>query len=712
MSRKGQNLLSLGSAESSRVRAVMLLLFIFWGQLSSACELCRKYYFDAMESAPKASQLHPEARVVEYTLTIEEQTQDLAGKPVEVLTVNGGTPGPVLHFREGEVARIKVVNRLRQETTSMHWHGVLVPNLEDGVPLVTTPVIEAGKSRTFEFLITQHGTYWYHSHTEHQEQRGVYGAIVIQSRESQSEMREEVLVLGDWTNESPREVQRTLLRGSDWYAYRKGTKQSLWGAYQAGKLSEYWDRQKSLVPTMDLSDIAYDAFLVNGKREWLMVGRPGETVRVRLVNAGASTYFYLDQALGPLKIVAADGREIVPVDIKRLLIAPAETYDFLVKIPDTGQWELRATAQDGSGSVSAWMGQGARHEAVPPPRPKLYGMSEYLTSILDQLDSDTNRREFAAPLSPYAKLRSAVSHPLPQSHREITLKLSGDMMRYEWSFDGLDPSEAEAIKVKEGEAVRIRLVNNTMMHHPIHFHGHFFWLVDSEDPHPETAPLKHTVDVPPMSVRTIEFVANEGRGDWLLHCHLLYHHTSGMARTVRVTGPNGEAPPHPATTHAMSRDYVWGEVAVTTAMATGMVTYQSGRDNWNFKTMQGMHTGDGYEREMSYQRYYDKRLSFIGGYRFDTMMGGTDGFFGGIQYHLPYFVDAELTQQSGGETRGVLFKNLPLTDRISTNLMLKYGTNTWFSSSVNVDYLLTKECSITAGYSSEFGAGVGILYRF
>ena len=680
---------------------------------AQACEICRKAYFDAMETAPKASALHPEARVVEYRLTIAEQTLSPADRKVQALTINGGTPGPVLRLREGDVARITVVNGLADDSTSIHWHGLLVPNIEDGVPVVTTPVIGPGQSRTFEFLVRQHGTYWYHSHTGHQEQRGVYGAIVIEPKtETKAADHDEVVILSDWTDEDPRDVQRSLLRGSDWYSFRKGTSQSLLGAYQAGKLGEYLDREKALVPPMDLSDVAYDAFLMNGRRRLELPGKPGETVRVRLINAGAASYFYLDAATGPLRIVAADGQDVKPFDQKRLLIGPAETYDVLVTVPAQGAWELRSTAQDGSGSVSAWVGSGERHEATPPPAPDRYGMAAYLTSILDQIDPEPGAKEQERPISPYAKMRAAQPHPVASSHRELTLKLTGDMIRYEWSFDGLDPREAEAIKVKEGETIRVRLVNNTMMHHPIHFHGHFFRLVDANDKDPATSPLKHTVDVPPMSVRTIEFTANEGQGDWLIHCHLLYHHITGMVRTIRVTSAEGAEPPHAAATHSMATTYAWGQAAFTSASATGYATVQSGHDNLYVRWQEGMRNGDGHERELSYARYIDMRLSLIAGYRFDTMDGGRDGPFAGVSYRLPYFVDLGLTHQAGGETRFSLFKNLQITDRLSLDLYYQYGRLTDASTSADLRYLLSKDLSITAGYSSDFGAGAGILIRF
>lgn len=698
---------------STRMAMAAIVLSLALPFEAEACDLCRKIYLETLERTPKASALHPGAKIVEYELQVAEETLSPAGNPVRALTLNGGTPGPVLRFREGDVARIKVVNRLTDQSTSIHWHGLLVPNLEDGVPHVTTPPIEPGTSRTYEFLIRQHGTYWYHSHTGHQKQRGVFGAIVIEPKvPGLGAARDEVIVLSDWTDESPTEVQRTLLRGSEWYAFRKGTSQSLLGAWRAGRIGDYLDSQKALVPPMDLSDVAFEAFLMNGKRELRLPGRPGEKTRLRVINASAATYFYLDSAAGPLHVVAGDGQDVTPFDQKRLLIGPAETYDIVLTMPAAGSWEVRSTAQDGSGHVSAWVGEGVPHAAVPPPRPDRYGMNAYLTSILDQLDPEPGAPESERPLSPYRKMRAAVKAPQAAKPREITLKLTGDMIRYAWSFDGVDPESAESIRVKQGETVRLRLVNNSMMHHPIHLHGHFFRLVDADDPDPRTAPLKHTVDVPPMSVRTIEFTADEGRGDWLIHCHLLYHHITGMVRTIRVTAADGSEPPHPAGTHAMPSTYAWGQVAVTNAHAVGFVTVQSGPHNLFLRWDEGLHTGDWYEREAYYQRYMNTRLALVAGYRWDTSPGGRESVFAGAALRLPYFFELTLTQQAGGETRAELAKSLQLTDRLSLDLALRHGRNSDTFSSADFRFLLNKTFSLTAGYSSDFGAGAGIIARF
>jgi FtsP/CotA-like multicopper oxidase with cupredoxin domain len=698
---------------SARRLLVAYLASLAAGQ---ACEQCRLSYFNGMEAAPKASALHPEAKVVAYTLEIGERTASPAGRPARTLTINGGTPGPVLRFREGDVARITVRNTFADEDASIHWHGLLVPNLEDGVPGLTTPRIAPGGSRVFEFLIKQSGTYWYHSHTGLQLQGGVFGAIVIEPKDAVPAAdrvdHDVAILLSDWTDESPREVQRTLLRGSDWYAFRRGTAQSLLGAYRAGKLDDYLGRERARVPAMDLSDVAFDAFLMNGRRSLHLPGKPGERVRVRLVNASAATYFYLESALGPLRVTHADGQAVTPFGQNRLLIAPAENYDLVVRIPAEGAWDLRATAQDGSGSVSAWWGEGVPHPTPAPPKPDPYGMNDYLRSILDQLDPEPGATEPARPLSPYGKFRAARPHPVPVAHRDLTLKLTGDMMRYEWTFDGTLPAAADILRLKAGEALRIRLVNNTMMHHPIHFHGHFFRLVDQDGTDPATAPLKHTLDVPPMSVRTIEFTADEGTGDWLLHCHLLYHHTSGMMRVIRVTAADGAEPPHAPALHQMETGLAWGEASFLSHHAFGFATYQEGRNNWTVGWDVGATRHAGHEVEATYERTLDGRLGVFAGYRFDAMDGGIDGLLAGVAYRLPYFIEARLSRQSGGETRLGLMKSLALTDRLGLDLSVQKGTLTGTASSAHLRYRLTKETSLTGGWSSDFGLGAGITVRF
>lgn len=219
-------------------------------------------------------------RLVDVELSIAEQpwTPGDGLKPVPSLTINGSIPGPTLRFREGDVARIRVHNRLAKEETSIHWHGLLLPNIQDGVPDLNTPPIQAGKTHVFEFPLKHAGTYWYHSHSGLQEQRGVYGSIVVEpkSGESAKADRDHVIVLSDWTREHPDEVMRTLMRGGDWYPLRKGSAQSLTGAMKANALGDFWDRERSRMPAMDVSDVAYDAFLANGRKSISLPAKPGK----------------------------------------------------------------------------------------------------------------------------------------------------------------------------------------------------------------------------------------------------------------------------------------------------------------------------------------------------------------------------------------------------------------------------------------------------
>jgi len=762
---------------------------LFATNAARACEECGgkgQAAFAQRELEPKASVLHPDARIVEYTLDVAEATLSPAGKPVHVLTLNGSVPGPTLRFREGDVARILVRNRLAKDETSIHWHGLLVPNLEDGVPYITTPPILAGESRTFEFLLKHTGTYWYHSHTGLQEQRGIYGSIVIEPREDRAARtdipkidREEVIVLSDWTNENPSEVMRTLLRGSEWYSLRKGTAQSLWGAWRSGNLRDYLDREKARLPAMDISDVAYDAFLVNGQRRQARAARPGETVRLRVINAAAASYFYLSAATGPLTIIAADGMEVTPIQQRRLLIGMAETYDVLVTIPADSPaglaWEVRATAQDNSGHASLLLGDLTATEVRPAPAPgplNPYSMDDAMDAILGMMDADGKAtdeealaEELPRPLPPYHRLRAIAPTTLPADApaREITLRLTGDMWRYLWSINGKTLDEADVIPVKRGEKLRIVLANDTMMHHPMHLHGHFFRLLMPNGVPAEFAPFKHTVDVPPMSRRIIEFYANEER-DWLFHCHLLYHHKAGMGRIFSYTAgdmlpadhsdarsatserasaapagssmgsmpgmsgtafsmtsdtPGGAktvAPNYHANLgeHAMPHPYFWADAIVQSNLSEGLATVQAGRHNLNLTWDVGWERVEHreYEIDATYSHYFNTRWTAFAGYRLTNNDGGKDGIIAGVTYLLPYLAALTTTVQGNGDLRLSLGREVALTDRLSLIAQASYDTEQDFEWQAGLSYTLTKRLSVVSLYDSDYGVGAGVGLRF
>lgn len=683
---------------------------------------------------------------VDYTLTIAETVLTPAARPRWAMTINGGIPGPVLRFKVGDVARIVVRNDLASEETSIHWHGLLVPNLQDGVPYVTTPPIRPGTSRTFEFPLTHAGTYWYHSHTGLQEQRGVYGAIVIEPREAPAMVvdHDEVLVLSDWTDESPTEVMRTLMRGSDWYAIRKGTAQSVFGAWAAGNLTDYLNREKARLPPMDVSDVAYDAFLVNGKREIVLPAKPGAVVRLRVINAAASTYFYLESATGPLQLIANDGNDIVPIKQKRLLIGMAETYDILLTVPATeGAYELRATSQDATGHSSTFIGRGERHLSPTMARLNPYSMNQTLAAILDQLDETgglTDEQALAEekerPLPPYKRLRSptATSLPADAPTRTLPLHLTGDMMRYVWSINGETITENSTIPVKRGEILRLALINDTMMHHPMHLHGHFFRLLMPDGVEPQFAPLKHTVDVPPMSRRIIEFYASEDR-DWLFHCHLLYHHHAGMGRVFSYNA--GADPTHKVQLESGDRLYPMVDGTLQTQMSMGMATLMDARNNYTLAWRTGwghVHDEDDldhaeYEVDLTWQRYFNPRWSAFVGVRASNMMDDrghlvetrakvdlfdeTEGrLIAGVTYRLPYNVDTMLTLESSGDARLSVGRTVPLTSRLFLTVRGEYDTNLQWLWMAGAGYTLSKNFAVVASYDSDYGAGGGLNFRF
>ncbi|WP_439556961.1 multicopper oxidase family protein [Dyadobacter sp.] len=323
---------------------------------------------------------------VEYHLYVNDTLANISGKKkVSALAMNGQIPAPTLHFTEGDTAVIHVHNLMHHET-SIHWHGLLLPNKEDGVPYLTTAPVEPGGQYTFTFPLIQSGTFWYHSHTMLQEQSGLYGSIVIQPKKKVYEVDKEfVLLLSDWTDENPRRVLNALKRNdpaSEWYSIKKGYAQSLDKLIQhkglGNRLKNGWKR----MPPMDLSDVYYAAFLANGKRkESIPDLKPGDKVRLRVINGSASTYFYLHGGAGKLELISSDGIDVKPIKIDRLLMGIAETYDFLLTVPKNKTMEFRATAQDVSGFASLYFGKGDTLSAAPIPRPNVWNMDEMMMSM-------------------------------------------------------------------------------------------------------------------------------------------------------------------------------------------------------------------------------------------------------------------------------------------------------------------------------------------
>ena len=318
-------------------------------------------------------------KIVRYDLHVADTLVNYTGKQVNAIAVNGTIPMPTLYFTEGDSAVIYVHNHLKVQT-SIHWHGLILPNQHDGVPYLTTQPIEPGETHLYTFRLVQNGTYWYHSHSRLQEQSGMYGALIIHKRKSDPSWRpvdalpEYTLVLSDWTNEKPFEVHRKLHNATDWYAIRKGATQSYWEAIREGHLGTKVANEWKRMLAMDVSDVYYDRFTSNGKPETNSPGwKAGDSIRLRIINGSSSTYFWLQYAGGKMNVVANDGPDVEPVGIDRMLMAVAETYDVVVTIPSSGTaYEFLATAEDRTKSTSLWLGDGIRQLAQPLPRLKYF----------------------------------------------------------------------------------------------------------------------------------------------------------------------------------------------------------------------------------------------------------------------------------------------------------------------------------------------------
>lgn len=586
-------------------------------------------------------------KTVVYHLYVTDTTVNYTGKTKHAYAINGTIPAPTLVFTEGDTAEIYLHNMLKAEETSLHWHGVILPNRFDGVPFLTTKRIGPGDTYLYKFRVVQNGTYWYHSHSALQEQSGMYGALVFKNRDEQKinvsmtgtaenmqdhtshDMKkidtsanqshhghdmagmdmagyhlmsmspapakgkgnhntEYTMVLSEWTDEKPEQVQRRLRSANDWYAIKKGSVQSYGEAIKAGhvgtKLINEWKRMKA----MDVSDVYYDRFLINGKPQANAPQfKAGDKVRLRIVNAGASSYFWLNYAGGKITVVGSDGNDVEPIEVDRFIIGVAEIYDVVVTIPSNGSFEFRVTPEDRTKAASLWLGSGTKKPARKFSRLKYFegmkmmngmmktngdmndmGMNMSLqkmdmntvmypeiTGELDGSDTmqmpssnednmkDNNAVAHSADTMAdmdmssssdivtlnYSMLRSPEKTTLPDApFKVLNFTLTGNMNRYVWAIDNKTVTEWDKVLIRKGENIRIILNNNSMMRHPMHLHGHDFRVINGQG---EYAPLKNVLDIMPMETDTLEFAANQS-GDWFFHCHILYHMMAGMGNVI------------------------------------------------------------------------------------------------------------------------------------------------------------------------------------
>lgn len=706
---------------------------------------------------PSAAQ----AGVVEYVIDIAVQTVNYTGAPVEALTLGGRIPGPAIEATEGDTLRVTFNNRMDVET-SIHWHGVLLPNDQDGVPWVTAPPIAPHGSFTYEFPVRHSGTYWYHAHSGLQEQRGVYGPLLFHKKgaETVSADAEYMVVWSDWTDENPERVLHNLKKDDEYYALKKDAVQSWLAVFRHGReavasrLKNAWER----MGPMDLSDVGYDAFLTNGEPVNRLSGiKGGQKVRLRMINAAASSYFYLQYAGGPMTIVAADGLDVRPLKQETIRHIIAETWDVIVTLPDDGKaYELRATAEDGSGHTSLILGAGAEIVHAPGrPRPDLFVMdhsahgghagtdhsrhtqsgtpSGHETHAIEpqagedhsmmghdtghnghKMDHGEAHQARKTPssdpaLSPamreYELLRALkpTAYDPRRPVRDVPLTLNGDMESYTWTFNDKTLAESDKILIRKGETVRFTMKNETMMSHPIHLHGHFFRVLNGQG---DYSPLKHTVNVPAFETVTIEFAADEEK-DWFFHCHNLYHMATGMARIVSYEDDPG---PYHHSMHNKDHGGQWhffADAGVQSNMVFGNLRAEGTRNafdieyDWDYD--------DSRDVDAIYERRVNQFLDVYAGANLERDDGETDNRgVAGIHYVLPLLIDSDWRIDSEGHGRLELGSDLQLTDRAA----FAWKANTDREYRLQLEYEITKRAVLTGGRDSDHGWGAGLTVRF
>jgi FtsP/CotA-like multicopper oxidase with cupredoxin domain len=591
--------------------------------------------------------------VREYRLTIDEGMVNVIGKPLKRITVNGQFPAPLLEFEEGDDAVIRVTNKLKNQDSSVHWHGLLLPGIMDGVPGFNGfNGIKPNEEYVYKFKVRQSGTYWYHAHSKGQEQDGLYGSLVIYPKDrkplaahEQTE-RDYVVMLSDFHKQTSDQIQNNLKVSAEYYQNRRETVFDVWKQIQRDGLKTTWSDRKMwnqmrMLKT-DMSDVTGYTFLVNGKtpeQNWTGMFKPNEKVRLRFVNASAMSFFDVRIPHLKMTVVSADGQPVKPVAVDEFRIGTAETYDVIVE-PKGNHYQIEAESIDRSGfaigtlhnelmpkasgihmpnarprslltmedmgmdhssmgggsmqgmdhskmstdsmqgmdhsKMSANSMQGMDHSKMSADGMQGMDHSKMSTDSMQGMDHskmsadsmqgmdhskmsadsmqgmDHSQHDQASKSKndqvvygwanastpqgdkalQYSDLKSLTPQPdTREATSELVVRLGGTMERYVWTINGKKFSEAEPLKVKYGERIRIKFINDSMMAHPMHLHGMFMQLENGQPP--VDMPNKHTVVVPPGKTVTALLTADE-LGEWAIHCHLLYHMTSGMMNKLIV----------------------------------------------------------------------------------------------------------------------------------------------------------------------------------
>ncbi len=543
--------------------------------------------------------LEPTRRIgnrVEYDLTIEKTPFKVAGEQATAITMNGTVPGPLIRLQEGEEAVLRYHNKLGEET-SIHWHGLLLPNQFDGVPQVNYPGVPPGETFEARFEVRQYGTYWYHSHSGLQEQLGHYGPLVIDAADGTPHEydREHVIVLSDWAFEDPYDIFANLKKGEHYYNFQQQTVGEFWsdvakeGFWDTLKNRLQWDRMRMSATDLSAVRAPTYTYLMNGQApgaNWTGLFNPGERVRLRVINASAASIFDVRVPGLEMDVVQVSGQNVEPVTTDEFRIGTAERYDVIVEPTEDRAYTVFAESLDRSSYARGTLAPREGMEGPVPDqrdRPTLTmdamgmggdmghgdmsnGMSGEMetedkvglrppgtlpTPVMHDSDDDHGPAEAGLPMRTRSRLhepgiglgndgRRVLTYDQLRAldekdefrapDREIELHLTGNMERFMWGINGVEFSDADPIRIEHGERVRLTMVNDTMMYHPMHLHGQFMEL---ENGHGEGAPLIDTITVKPAERLSLLIDGHE-EGPWFFHCHILYHMDAGMARVFYV----------------------------------------------------------------------------------------------------------------------------------------------------------------------------------
>ena len=563
-----------------------------------------------------------EGKTIVYHLYVRDSMVNFTGKERRAVVINGSIPAPTLVFTEGDTAEIWLHNELSEET-SLHWHGVILPNRFDGVPFLTTRRIGPGDTYVYKYKVVQNGTYWYHSHSALQEQVGMYGALIFKKRgdaeihpavsakptsHSGNNMQNHAMaqpvanntavkdfdvVLSEWADENPMQTQRRLRTANDWFAIRKGSVQSYTEAIKEGYLKTKFINEWKRMKAMDVSDDWYQRFLVNGKPETEETQfKAGDKVRLHIVNAGASSYFWLGYGGGKITVIGNDGNDVTPVEVDRLIIAPAETYDVLVTIPGNMSYEFRATSEDRTGASSLWLGSGMKMPAPRLPRLKYFEGMKMMNAMMrvngtmKSMDMNMSLQKMDMNMVMYPEITGGEGDTDGDGNNNPRGQKTGGGMKDTMQNRQKENMQHDMHGMSMPAGGDIVTLNYNMLSAPfktslpdgrtrlLHFTltgnmNRYVWTLDNKtvtevdriminkgenlrlvltnnsmmrhpmhlhghdfrvvNEHGAYSPLKNVIDIMPMETDTIEFAANQD-GNWFFHCHILFHMMAGMGR--------------------------------------------------------------------------------------------------------------------------------------------------------------------------------------